>query len=97
MSAVGIGRPDREQTVFFDLHRGRRIADGGVGVGGGGLADQCGGIFRFFLLDEVHFAGELIKPRFDRRPYFPGVLDLNRVVRRQLGQLLDIGDDIGNS
>ena len=43
------------------------LADRGAGVAGGGLAHQRGGGGRLVLLDEVHFARELVEPRLDRR------------------------------
>ena len=73
------------------------IADGDAGVAGGGLADQRGGVGRFVLLDEVHFASELIEPRVDRRAQ---LLDVARpgagLSRRQLRELVGVGNDVGD-
>ncbi len=84
------------KPLFLDAHGCADVADGDAGPARGGLSDQCSSSGQIVLLDEFHFALELIEPRGDRGAQFSQVVGLRRIVADQMRELVGIRLDIGD-
>ena len=83
----------QEQLVLFCPHRVGDAVHSLNGFAGAGLAQHRDAAGEVVALDEVNGLGKFLQPRFDRRTQLFDVSDLNRIVRAQGGEFVDVGQD----
>ena len=96
LTAVGIGRAQDEQPIFFRAHLAGEFVDVLHGVAADALADDPGGVVHALSPRQFDRAAEFLNSQIDKRKHLASETPLNRVVADQLAQSRQCRRELGS-